>query len=237
MSNVSLAVRPVPASAVEHRREHRGLTADAERRLLVWIARRLPSWVTSNMLSGIGLAGMLLAGAGFALMRRSSAGAWVVIVALAINWFGDSLDGTLARVRNQQRPRFGLYVDHVIDLAGATFLFAGLALSGLMAPLLAAGLLVAFLLVCAETYLATCVSSVFKLSFLRFGPTELRIVLAAGAIKVMTDPYVDVAVLGRLRLFDIGGVIAAAGLLLAFVVSAARQIRLLHQVEPLPVRR
>src|SRR5207253_492733 len=104
-----------------------------------------------------------------------------VIVSLALNWFGDSLDGTVARVRGQQRPRYGYYVDHLLDLAGTAFLMLGLACSSLMSPIVAALLLAAYLLVAAETYLATHVRGVFKMSFLGFGPTELRIVIAVGA--------------------------------------------------------
>src|SRR5204863_529945 len=103
-------------------------------------------------------------------------------LALAANWFGDSLDGTLARVRDQQRPRYGYYVDHVIDLAGAAALFAGIAASGLMQMWIALALAAAFFLVSAESYLATHARGLFRLSFAGFGPTELRLVLAAGAV-------------------------------------------------------
>src|SRR5688572_12173348 len=104
----------VPAT---HERDHRSVLAAAEKRLLVWIAERLPRWVTSDQLSAVGLVSMAAAGAAFAA-QPSEWAALAVIAALAANWFGDSLDGTLARVRHQQRPRFGFYVDHVIDIAG-----------------------------------------------------------------------------------------------------------------------
>ena len=107
---------------------------------------------------------------------------FAVVFALLVNWFGDSLDGTLARVRNQQRPRYGFYVDHVLDIVGTAFLVGGMASSGYMNPLLALGLLVAYLLVAAEEFLATHVRHTFHLSFLGFGPTELRIILSVGAL-------------------------------------------------------
>jgi archaetidylinositol phosphate synthase len=91
----------------------------------VWTARRLPAFVTSDHLSALALIGMASAGVSFAAMRISKWGALGVVVFLTVNWFGDSLDGTLARVRNEQRPRYGCYVDHVIDVAGIVLLLGG----------------------------------------------------------------------------------------------------------------
>jgi phosphatidylglycerophosphate synthase len=231
----ALAGAALEPGIVDHRRAHHSVLAAAEKRLLVAIARRLPSRVTSDLLSIVGLTSMAFAGAAFASWHHTSAGAWLVAAGLSANWFGDSLDGTVARVRSQQRPRYGFYIDHVIDLLGAVFLLAGLAVSHLMSPVIAVTLLSAFLLVSAETYLATCVSNVFTLSFAGVGPTELRLLLIAGAVKAMGDPYVDVPLVGRLLLFDVGGAVGSAGLMLAFVVSAMRQVRALHAAEPLPV--
>jgi archaetidylinositol phosphate synthase len=220
-----------------HSRENTGLLAGMERRTLIWLARRLPAAITSDHLSGLGLAAMFFAGLSFALFQLTSWAVVGVVSSLAANWFGDSLDGTVARVRDQQRPRYGYYVDHVIDIAGATFLFGGLACSGLMNPLIAALLLVAFLLVSAETYLATHARGVFQLSFLGVGPTELRILLAAGAIRAAFDPRVTFGALGTLRLFDVAGGVGIAGLAIVFVVSAIRNTRELYRAEPLPPRR
>ncbi|HEV3139876.1 MAG TPA: CDP-alcohol phosphatidyltransferase family protein, partial [Vicinamibacterales bacterium] len=161
---------------MDHIREHRSLLANAERRLLVYLARRLPSSVTSDQLSLLGLLSMPAAALAFVAIPRTWWGAPALVVALAANWFGDSLDGTLARVRNQQRPRYGYYVDHAIDLAGTAVLLIGIAASGAMSPVIAMTLLAAYLLVAAETYLATHAVGVFRISFAGFGPTELRIV-------------------------------------------------------------
>lgn len=225
---------PSASAAGIHVREHRSVLAAAEKRALIWMAERLPPFVTSDQLSALGLVSMLAAGVSFAAFPLTPWAAGAVIACLAANWFGDSLDGTVARVRAQQRPRYGFYVDHVIDLAGSTFLLAGLACSGLMSPILAATLLAAYLLVSGESYLATYAAGVFRMSFLGFGPTELRIVLAIGVLKAARAPLVDVGVLGSVRLFDLGGVVAVAGLVMAFVVAAVRNTRALYVAEPLP---
>jgi archaetidylinositol phosphate synthase len=224
--------RATPAAA--HTRRNEGLLAAAEKRALVWMALRLPPWVTSDHLSALGLAGMAAAAAAFVAGAAYPPALWLVVAALAVNWLGDSLDGTLARVRNRQRPRYGYYLDHVIDVAGTAMLLGGLALSGFMTPLLAASLLAAYLAVMAETFLATHVRGVFRLSFVGFGPTELRLVLAAGAIALFYRPIVQVAGLGPWHLFDIGGAVAIAGLVVTFLVSAVRNARALSREEPLP---
>src|SRR4029450_10709879 len=134
-----------PANAATHTRENLSVLARSEKQALIWIARRLPDFINSDHLSALGLVAMAAAGLSFAAYRLSGWAALGVIVSLAANWFGDSLDGTVARVRNQQRPRYGFYVDHVVDIANATILFGGLAVSGLASPWIAAGLLVGYL--------------------------------------------------------------------------------------------
>jgi phosphatidylglycerophosphate synthase len=217
---------------MDHIREHRSLLASAEKRLLIAIAHRLPDSIHSDHLTALALLSMLAAGLAFAAIPWTPWAAASVVVLLALNWFGDSLDGTLARVRRCQRPRYGYYVDHVIDLAGTAALLTGIALSGLMTPALALALLAAYLMVSAESYLGTHARGMFRMSFAGFGPTELRIVLAMGAIKVATRPVVEVAGQQAL-LFDIGGVVAIAGLAIVFVASALRNSVALYRAEPL----
>jgi phosphatidylglycerophosphate synthase len=219
-----------------HVRDNNGLLADVERRALVWMAQRMPRRINSDHLSALGLSAMLGSGLSFAAFALTPWAAWGVVLSLALNWFGDSLDGTLARVRAHQRPRYGYYLDHVIDLAGATFLMTGLAVSGLMNPLIAAAMLAAYLLVSAETYLATHSRGVFRMSVLGFGPTELRILVAIGALRAAYQPWVSLGPLGMLRLFDVGAVIAAASLVVVFAVSAVRNTKALYAAEPPPGR-
>jgi archaetidylinositol phosphate synthase len=217
-----------------HKRENESLLAAGERRLLELMAEHMPACVTSDHLTLLGLGAMLLAGAAYWAAGWDRRALLVVVLALAINWFGDSLDGTLARVRNRQRPRYGFYVDHVVDLVGTFFLLGGLALSGFMNPLVALGMLAVFLMVEAEVYLATHVRGVFRMSFMRFGPTELRIILAIGTLYLLHDPTVGLGSIGRFLLFDVGGIIAITGMVLAMTVSTVRNTRALYKAEPLP---
>ena len=217
-----------------HLREHASLLADAEKRSLVWMARRMPAWVNPDHLTVLGLVAMLLAGASYWAASRYRPALLGVILALALNWFGDSLDGTLARVRNRQRPRYGWYVDHVIDIVGTFFLLGGLALSGYMDPLLAVGLLAAFMMVEAEVFLATHANGVFRLSFMKLSPTELRIIISIGTLALFYKPWVRIFGAGPYRLFDVGGAVSMAGMIFVFAISAIRNTSALYRAERIP---
>jgi len=161
------------------------------------------------------------------------AGLLLVIACLALNWFGDSLDGTLARLRDHQRPRYGFYVDHVVDALGTLFLLGGLGLSGYMSPFVSLGLLAAYLLLMVETFLATHTLGTFKMSHFKIGPTELRILLAIGNLVLLVHPMTEL--FGhQYRLFDVSGVIAIGGMLFTLVFAAAVNTRALYRAEPLP---
>jgi archaetidylinositol phosphate synthase len=216
----------------DHVREHNSVLATAEKRLLIAIAQRLPRAITSDHLTLLAFGSMGLAGAAYALAQRDKVWLWVSIGALALNWFGDSLDGTVARVRRLERPRYGFYIDHVVDIVGITALMAGLAWSGFMTPVIALAVLIAYLLVSGEVFLATSVHRVFRMSFAGFGPTELRILLAIGTCALQRDPHVAIAWFGPVRLFDVGGVIAAAGLIIALAASIWRNASYLATLEP-----
>lgn len=219
-------------STSAHVRLHNSVLAASEKRLLIWIAERLPRWIHSDHLSALGLASMAGAGLSFWLARTDPvAGASLVVLCLLLNWFGDSLDGTVARVRDQQRPRYGYYVDHVLDLAGTAFLFAGLAASGYMSSIMAALVVASFFLVSAEAYLATHARGVFKMAFLGIGPTELRILLAAGALAVIATPVINPMGMGEIRLFDLGGIVGVIGMVTTFIVTTSKNIRALYLEE------
>ncbi|HEX5215939.1 MAG TPA: CDP-alcohol phosphatidyltransferase family protein [Vicinamibacterales bacterium] len=206
-----------------------------EKRTLRWLAVRLPASVNSDDLTILALVAMGGVGLSYWLAASDPIGLLLAIVFLAINWFGDSLDGTLARVRDTQRPRYGYYVDHIVDVIGTFFLFGGLALSGYMSPAVAALLLIAYFMVCLEVYLATVSLGTFKMDFMRIGPTELRILLSVGNIVLLFHPMATV--FGHtFKLFDVGGVIGAAGMFGVLIISTIRNTRTLYRAEPLPRR-
>jgi archaetidylinositol phosphate synthase len=211
-------------------RVHGALTADAEKRLLIRIAGALPAWINSDHLTFAGAVAMLGAGACF---YAGGGALGLVIPLLAVNWFGDSLDGTLARVRHRERPRYGYYVDHVLDAVGFAALFGGLVLGGSMTPAIGLGFIAAYYLLLVEIALATHARGTFRISFWKVGPTELRLVLAAGTIALMQSGFVTI-VGHRWRLFDVGGAVGIAGLLLAFAVSAISNGAALYREERLP---
>jgi phosphatidylglycerophosphate synthase len=195
------------------RRIQESWLANYEKRALLWLAARTPLRVNSDHLTGLGLAAQIGGGACYALARWHKYALLGVILCLALNWLGDSLDGTLARVRQQLRPRYGFYVDHIVDSLGAVALMGGLASSGYMHPWIAIGLLVAFLTLSIQSYLATIALQEFRISFWRFGPTELRLLLAAGNIALLWKTRVHL--LGHsYRLFDVGGAVGLAGMTL-----------------------
>lgn len=215
------------------RRVNRALTASIEKRALEWMATRAPKWLSSDQLTLLGLGAQIGAGICYALARFSRFALLGVIVCIALNWLGDSLDGTLARVRRQQRPRYGFYVDHIIDIFGSTAMVAGLACSGLLHWQTAAAMLVAFLLLAAESYLATYTLACFELSQGLFGPTEIRILLIVGNLALLRSPYAKV--FGHsVLLFDLGGVIAAVSMFAMAIVVGIRHTGELYRQEPLP---
>lgn len=217
----------------EAQRSSSGLLTAVERRVLIWLARRLPSAVHSDHLTGLALFSMLMVGVSYGLSSRYAGALWWVVVWLALNWFGDSLDGTVARVRRHERPRYGYYVDHVLDAVGFAMLFGGLILGSHMSPVAGLGFLAAYYLLVAEISMATHARGTFRMSFGAVGPTELRILLAAGVIQLTRS---DVVTLfgHKWLLFDVGGAVGIAGLLLTFAYAAWTNGAALYREERLP---
>src|SRR5438270_11774689 len=218
----------------EAQRIQQSFLAGREKRTLIWLAARTPAWINSDHLTLLGLVSMAGAGLGYWWSHSHRLGLLLVIVCLALNWLGDSLDGTLARFRDHSRPRYGFYVDHIVDAFSALFLLGGLALSGYMAPLVALGLLIAYLMLSVEIYLATYAVGDFKISYYKMGPTELRILLSIGNLAVLWKS--TVYLFGRAhRLFDVAGTLGISGMLLIMVISAVRNTIRLYREEPIPV--
>ncbi len=217
-------------SLPDMRRLQESWLAAAEKRALLWLAARTPKNIGPDHLTVLGFASQIGAGVCYALASRNRLALLGMIVFLALNWLGDSLDGTLARVRQCQRPRYGFYVDHMVDTFGALALMGGLSLSGYMHPRIAIGLLIAFLMLSIQSYLATHALNEFRISFWGFGPTELRILLAAGSLALFWKPVVHVFG-GRYRLFDVGGAIGLAGMSLMLIVFTMQNTIRLYREE------
>ncbi|OFV90343.1 MAG: hypothetical protein A3G76_01605 [Acidobacteria bacterium RIFCSPLOWO2_12_FULL_65_11] len=232
--DVPLAATAKGHSFREATRVLTGVLSPIEKRCLIWLASRLPACINSDHLTALALVAMLGAGLSYWLASvMPLVGLLLVNVCLAINWFGDSLDGTLARVRNRQRPRYGFYVDHVVDAFAVAFLVGGMALSGFMSPYVALGLLVAYFMLSIEVYLATYALGTFTISYFKIGPTELRILLALGNLVVLVHPTSQL--FGReYLLFDVSGAIASLALIATLIVSALTHTRELYRAEPLP---
>jgi archaetidylinositol phosphate synthase len=214
------------------RRINQSLTAGPEKRALIWLAEHAPAWVTSDQLTILGLVAQIAAGLFYAVSRTHRLALLLVILCIALNWLGDSLDGTLARVRQQQRPRYGFYVDHMVDLFGSIALMLGLGYSGFTHWPIAIALLLAFLVLAGESFLATYTLGCFQLSQGLFGPTEIRIGLILCNLAVLRNPYAHI--LGhRLLLFDVGGAIGAAAMFAMAIAVSLRHTADLYQQEPL----
>ena len=216
-------------------RVHGSLLAAVEKKLLIWIAERLPRCVNSDHLTALGAVALAAAGICYAIGRHFPAALAASVALLLVNWFGDSLDGTLARVRHQERPRYGFYVDHVLDALGILFLMVGLMAGSYLSPGVGGAFLIAYYLLTIEIALATHALGTFRLSYWKIGPTELRILLAAGTLLLLRSDSVVIAG-HRWLLFDVGCAVAAAALAITFVSSAIANARELYRREPLPRR-
>jgi phosphatidylglycerophosphate synthase len=209
-----------------------GLTANVERRVLLWLAARVPEGIGPDHLTALGFLGMVAAGAGYALSGRWPALLLAVNVAIVLNWLGDSLDGTLARYRQRLRPRYGFYVDHIVDAFGALALLLGLAASGWITPALAVALLIAYLLLSVNIALAASSRGTFKISYGPFGGTELRILLMLVNVAIFAWPELELAG-RRVRTFDVLGVLALGGVTVALLRSTWQNTRYLYELERL----
>ena len=208
-------------------RVQEALTANIERKILLWLAARTPESISPDHLTALGFAAQFLAGTSYALARWNKYALLLATFFIALNWLGDSLDGTLARFRQHLRPRYGFYVDHMSDTFGAAFLMSGLAASGYLHWQIAAGMLVAFLVLSIESYLTTYTLGKFPMSHAFFGPTEIRILLAIGNVALIFHPYAHLFK-RHFLLFDVGGAIAIAGMLSMAVIATLRHTATLY---------
>jgi phosphatidylglycerophosphate synthase len=220
-------------NGVNATREPSFLLAKSEKKALQAIARRLPRWVLPDDLTLLGIVAAAAICAAYLLSNGSDAWLWVASGLLVVHWLGDSLDGTLARVRGIQRPRYGYYLDHLVD-AGATAAIAiGLGLSPHM--LLSVGMLlgVAYLVLSVNVYLESQALGRFSIGYGLIGPTEVRVLLIALNTALALGLELRVEALGTgITALDVAGVALAAGMLLLLVGRARRNLRELAIEEP-----
>jgi archaetidylinositol phosphate synthase len=212
------------------KRELTFLLAAPERRLLRAIAARLPSAVNSDHLTALGVLGALGAGAAYALTIFSPGWLWVASLMLAVQWFGDSLDGTLARVRGAERPRYGYYLDHMVDAFSTAVIGLGIGLSPYVDLGVAVGLVVVYLVLSINVYLESAAFGVFRLAYGRVGPTELRIIMVvANGLLAMSAPGPTLSLVANGTL-----ALAGVGMIVMLIVRVAGNLSRLSQEEPLP---
>lgn len=200
-----------------------------EKRVLVWLAERQPRWVTSDMLTLVGVVGAFLTGLGFYLTHYDINWLWLSSAGLIINWYGDSLDGTLARVRNCQRPLYGYYIDHTVDCINEAFMFIGAGLSPLVDIDLALYVFVLYLFMTINVSINAHLKSEFRLTYAKLGPTEFRLIIViANTVLILFPNLVTYTLtLGRrayttLDLVAIAIIVLLAVIYLATIIADAR---------------
>ncbi len=212
------------ADIKQHKRVNDMLLGPLERPALRWLAGRMPAWVTPDLLTGIGVVASLMIFIGYWLTNASPWWLLFVNLGFALNWFGDSLDGTLARFRKIERPKFGFYIDHTVDAVAEFLTIIGIGLSPYMRLDIAAFALIGYMLLSVHVYVRTAVDGVFKISYGKMGPTELRaiIMLVNAAIFFFGNPKVTVPVIGATTAFDVVGALLAAALMIAFLAASTK---------------
>lgn len=182
----------------------------AEKRALVWLAQRQPRWVTSDLLTYVGVLGALVCGLGFALSSIDINFLWLSSLGLLINWYGDSLDGTLARVRGTQRPKYGFFIDHSIDAITITLMCVGAGLSPLLRFDVALCVLVAYLILSVYTYVTTICTGEMRLTYGKLGPTEFRLIVIIANTLFIYTPWSKLSYTIAGEIFTLFDIIASA---------------------------
>ena len=199
-------------------RVHQSVLAERERRLLIWLAARMPEAVTSDHLTVAGVAGALLSGLAYAASGHAAAWLWLAILGLAMNWFGDSLDGTLARHRGTERPRYGFFIDHTTDVASQVFIFIGLGLSPHMHLVTACLALMSYWLASLYTMIRALATTIFQISYWGVGPTEIRLALIGYTLALLLAGPARLQVTGDLSLIDLFCTLLFGVVFLAFLL-------------------
>ncbi len=216
-----------------------------EKKALVWLAERQPKWVVSDVLTVVGIIGAIMIGAGFVLCSKNINWLWLSIAGFVVNWYGDSLDGTIARVRNTQRPLYGYYLDHTVDCFNEAFMFLGLGLSYLMRLDIALMILIVYLFLTINVSINAHLKSEFKLTYGKLGPTEFRVIACLLIMCIIFFPcirefHTSIRFFGRevaLTALDIAGLVILAVLTVIYLVTVLQDALGYAKADPLPERR
>jgi phosphatidylglycerophosphate synthase len=216
----------------KHKRVNDILLGPLERPALQWLSAHMPAWVTPDMLTAVGVLGALVIFAGYVLTNIHSGFLWLASLGFVINWFGDSLDGSLARYRKIERPQYGFFVDHVVDAANEVIIFLGLGLSPYVRFDLACLALIGYLMLSVLVYIRTCVKGEFVISYQGLGPTEVRVIaiIANTLIFLLGNPLFTIAKV-TLTVYDWLVIVVIGLLAIIFVVSAFNQARVLSKAD------
>ena len=217
----------------------------SERKALVWLAERQPRWVTSDMLTWLGVFGSFLIMAGYILSNFNINWLWLSNFGLIVNWYGDSLDGTLARVRKTQRPIYGYYLDHTVDGINETLMFVGIGLSPFLNLYTALAMLIIYLQLTLNVSMNAHLKAEFKLTYAGLGPTEFRIVaILLNTALIFIKPWQQFehtfTLAGKeftAHALDYPGLIILAILLLIYIVTITKDTRYYAKIDPLPTHK
>ena len=212
-----------------------------EKKVLVWLAQRMPAWVTSDMLTFVGFLGAIVMATGYALANLNLNWLWLSCLGLVINWFGDSLDGSLARVRNTPRKTYGFYIDHNVDVINETIMFVGVGLSPLVNMSFAMFALVAYFMLSIYVYIDCHLKGEMRLTYAGMGPTAFRLILIIVNICFIYIPWLSqwkkpITIFHndfQVGLFDYIAVAAALAIFAAYIVSFFKDLKYFNQQDPI----
>ena len=218
---------PAPIDRIQE-----NLLARSERRLLNWICARLPAWVSPDLLTYIGMVGAFMVFGGYLASNLAEEWLWLSIAGYAVQWFGDSTDGSLARFRKIERPRYGYFLDHSCDGLATTLVVMGIGLSPYVTLEWAMVALAGYLLLSIHAFLSARVLGELKLSYLNAGPTELRFMLIALTLAMLGFGHQGEGWFGAVSGFDLFTGTVGSILIALFVIQTAVTARRLSAMEP-----
>ena len=217
-----------------HKRVHDMILGPLERPTLQFFASKMPAWVNPDMLLGFGMFGSFIIIIGYLLTNFNSAFLWLASLGFVINWFGDSLDGTLARYRKIERPKYGFFVDHTADSLSMVMIFIGLGLSAYVRLDIAALACIGYLLMTILTYIGAFVSGEFRISYAKIGPTEMRLIAIIVNILLFFfgNPQLQLTSEYFISAADIAILIIAIALFITYIISTLREASRWSKLDP-----